>query len=69
MADINTYQFVSMACGYHQYQNIWSAVVREELPCRIALHNPYDLFAVAICKSDIVVGHVQKRIWSICLMF
>ena len=30
MADIDTYEFVSMARGYHQYQSIWSAVVGEE---------------------------------------
>ena len=69
MADIDTYKFVSMPRGYHQYQSIWSAVVGEELPCRIKLSNPHDLFAVAICKSDIVVGHVPKRISSICSSF
>ena len=58
MADIDTYEFVTMACGYHQYQSIWSAVVGEELPYRIELSNP-----------DIVVGHVPKRILSICSLF
>ena len=69
MADIDTYEFVSMAHDYHHYQCIWSAVVGEELPCRIELSNPHDLFTVAICKSDIVVGHVPKRILSIYLSF
>ena len=69
MANIDTYEFVTMACGYHQYQSIWSAVVGEELPYRIELSNPHDLFAVAICKFDIVVGHVPKRILSICSSF
>ena len=58
MADVDTYEFVTMACGYHQYQSIWSAVVGEELPYRIELSNP-----------DIVVGHVPKRILSICSSF
>ena len=58
MADIDTYEFITMACGYHQYQSIWSAVVGEELPYRIELSNP-----------DIVVGHVPKRILSICSSF
>ena len=58
-----------MVRGYHEYQSIWSAVVGEELPCRIELSNPHDLFAVAICKSDIVVGHVPRRISSICSSF
>ena len=69
MVDIDTYEFDSMVCGYHQYQSIWSTVVGEELPCRIELSNSHDLFAVAICKSDIVVGHVLKRILSICSSF
>ena len=55
--------------GYHQYQSIRSTVVGEELPCRIELSKPHDLFAVAICKSDIVVGHVLKRTLSICSSF
>ena len=67
MAD--TYEFVSMVRGYHEYQSIWSAVIREELPCRIELSNPHDLFAIAICKSDVVVGHVPRRISSICSSF
>ena len=50
----DTYEFISMARGYHQYQSIWSAVVGEELPCRIELSNPHDLFAVAICKADVI---------------
>ena len=69
MADIDTYEFVSMARSYHQYQSIWSAVVGEELPCRIELSNLHNLFTVAICKSNIVVGHVPKRISSICSSF
>ena len=69
MADIDTYEFDSMVRGYHQYQSIWSTVVGQELPCRIELSNSHDLFAVAICKSDIVVGHVPKRILSICSSF
>ena len=53
MIDIDTYEFVSMARGYHQYQSIWSAVIGEELPCRIELSNPHDLFAVG--------SHLQVR--------
>ena len=66
MADIDTYEFVSVARGYHQY---WSVVVGEELPCRIELSDPHDLFTVAVCKSDIVVGHMPKIFLSICSSF
>ena len=33
------------------------------------MSNPHDLFAVAVCKSEIVVGHVPKQISSICSSF
>ena len=59
-----------MICSYHEYQSVWSAVVGEELQCRIELSNPHDLFAVAVCKLDgTVVGHVPRRISSICSSF
>ena len=62
MADRIAYEFVSMVRGYHEYRSVWSAVVGEELQCRIELSNPHDLFAVAVCKShDILVGHVPKE--------
>ena len=41
----------------------------EELPCKLELSNPEDRFAVAVFKHDITVGHVPKRISSICSSF
>ena len=54
MADRDTYEleFVSMVQGYHEYRSVWSAVVGEELQCKIGLSNPHDLLAIAVCKSD-----------------
>lgn len=70
MADAEgTYEISSKVRGYHQYQSIWNALDGEELPCRVELSNRHDLFAVAVCKLDIVVGHVPKRISSICSSF
>ena len=53
MADHNTYEFVSMACSYHEYQSLWSAVVGEELQCRIELAKQPTPF---ICCSRLRVG-------------
>ena len=64
-----SYKISSMVRGYHQYQSIWNAVDGEELPCRVKLSKTHDLFAVAVCKSEIVVGHVPKKISSICSSF
>ena len=59
-----------MVHGYHEYRSVWSAVVGEELQCRIELSNPHNLFAVVVCKSDgVVVGHVPRRISLICSSF
>ena len=35
----------------------------------LELSNPEDRFAVAVCKRDVTVGHVPKRISSICSSF
>ena len=66
MADRDTYEFVSMVRGYHEYRSVWFAVVGEELQYRIELSNPHDLFAVAIGKSDgiVTVGHVPMPRWK-----
>ena len=65
MADIDTCEFdwLPSIPEYPVYCS-W-----RELSCRIELSKPHDLFAVVICKSDIVVGHVLKRILSICSSF
>ena len=65
----HNYEISSMVRGYHQYRSIWNAIDGEELPYRVELSNPHDLFAVAVCKSEIVVGHIPKKISSICSSF
>ena len=35
----------------------------------LELSNPEDRFAVAVCKRDVTVGHVPKRISLICSSF
>ena len=52
----------SMVRGYHYYSIIWNAVMGEELPCKLGLSNPEDRSAVAVCKCDITVGHIDMFI-------
>ena len=64
----------SMVCGYHNYQSIWHhPLVDGELVCEQEAVNSHDPQAVAIKKmingNHYVVGHVPKRISSICLIF
>ena len=58
-----------MIRGYHVYKDIWEAVLDEELPCQKELGNLVDPFAVAVIRDGVVVGHVPKKISSVCALF
>ena len=55
--------------GYHIYKDIWEATLGENLECQRESGNIHDIYAVAVLKSGLVVGHVPKRISSICSLF
>ena len=55
--------------GYHYYQNVWDPFLGEVLPCLREDGNPHDRYAVAVSKSSRVVGHVPRRISTLCSMF
>ena len=55
--------------GYHAYKDIWTAVVGEELPCQREVGNRVDVFAVAVMRGETVVGHVPKKISSVCSLY
>ena len=55
--------------GYHVYKDVWEAAVGEELSCERELGNHQDPFAVAVVRSTVTVGHVPKKISSVCSMF
>ena len=55
--------------GYHTYHSIWDASLGEELPCRREPENRHDPFAVAVVRAGVTVGHVPRRISSICSLF
>jgi len=57
----------SCVWGYHYYQNIWDPFIGEVLRC-VQDRNPHDRYAVAVHKSGCVVGHVSKRISTLCYM-
>ena len=64
----------SMIRGYHEYKNIWeSPTADDDLLCERKVGNPHDTHAVAI-RKDIAaeittVGHIPRRISSICSIF
>ena len=52
----------AMIRGYHVYEDIWSAVVGEELPCKRERTNTADPFAVSVVKEETTVdGTFQGR--------
>ena len=67
--EYQTFAVESMVRGYHVYQEIWIAAVGEELPCVRETDNHRDPFAVAVERSGVTVGHIPKKISSICSMF
>ena len=64
----------SMIRGYHEYMMIWNdPIVGEELVCEHEPGNSRDPYAVAFKKQlsgeDKIVGHVQRKISTICSLF
>ena len=59
----------AMVRGYHVYKEIWCAAVGEELSCMREVENYRDPFAVAVVRSGVIVGHVPRKISSVCSMF
>ena len=58
-----------MVRGYHIYKDIWDALIGEELSCEREGANYADPFAVAIIKDDNIVGHVPRKISTVCSLF
>ena len=59
----------AMVRGYHEYESVWSAKLGEKLSCVRERGNFHDAYSVAIMKSSTVVGHVPRKISSICSVF
>ena len=59
----------AMVRGYHAYQDIWTATVGEEFPCKREMSNSFDPFAVAVMRGDTVIGHVPRKILSVYSLF
>ena len=59
----------AMVRGYLVYKDVWEAAVGEELRCEREPGNRQDPFTVAVVRSAVTVGHVPKKISSVCSMF
>ena len=63
------YQYPSCIRGYHVYQSVWTPVLDEILVCDREIANRHDPFAIKVLKSGAIVGHLPKKISSICSLF
>ena len=56
--------------GYHVYREIWKSNPDNILTCRQEHGNIHDLYAVCMVHATgIVVGHVPRKISTVCSMF
>ena len=69
MSAVTSFSIEGMIRGYHVYQHIWTSQTDEVLPCKRESNNAHDCFAVSVNKEDDVVGHIPRKISSICYMF
>lgn len=58
-----------MINGYHVYRDTWNAFVDEQLVCKQRPFISADPFSVTVVKGDTTVGHVPRKIFSICSLF
>lgn len=64
-----TKELVSCVRGYHVYQAIWTPTIGDELTCRREVANAVDRYAVGVYFDDNLVGHLPKKISTICSLF
>ncbi len=63
------FEFDSHIRGYHVYRDVWTPAISEVLPRSRETTNGHDPFAVMVTKSGAVVGHLPRKISSICSSF
>jgi len=64
------FSYPSVIRVYHEYKAIWCSVISEVLVCKREVGNYHDPYAVAVVKAGrVIVGHVPKKIFSICSLF
>ena len=64
-----SFSMEAMVRGYQMNESIWIAVIGEELQFQRKLGNSHDSFSVAVMKNDVIVGHMPRKISSVCSIF
>ena len=66
---MDAYEQYSCICGYHIYQEIWTAAVGETLVCERETNNNQDRYAVAVKRNGTTVGHLPRKASRVCSLF
>ena len=69
MSENVLFSIESVIRGYHEYKDVWVAVVGELMLCTREPTNWEDQFAVAVTKDSNIVGHVPRKISALCTLF
>lgn len=67
--DSTTARFSSCVRGYHVYQSIWLPSIGEIVDCHRERGNATDRYAIKVMKNDDIVGHLPKKISTLCSLF
>ena len=51
------------------YKDSWDTSIGEELSCQREAENYTDPFAVAVMKNNNIVGHVSRKISTVCSLY
>ena len=51
------------------FKDVWAAVISEKFVCKTERNNRHDIYAVAVMKGEVVVGHLQCKISHAWLLF
>ena len=60
---------VILVRGSHVYKDTWATAVSEELPHQCEDGNGADSFAVAVVRGEAIVGHIPKKVSSVCSIY
>ena len=58
---LKTHVVESCICEDHVLKDFWTSIINEVLACIDESENPCDLYAVAVKKGSLVVGHVPRK--------
>ena len=55
--------------GYHAYKKIRWEAIGEELKCDRDLENSCDRYAVCVKMSEVIIGHLPRKLSRVCSLF